>query len=150
MGRVHKEEMIKFANSPVGTIVWCKMPTDELWDVTTLPSWDKDLIYILDDEYASLRKQFVDDKTQIEWLNTLHGEWEITTLTDLDMFTQHLYAEYSYRIKPKTVTKWKWVIYDSETCNYFITSGFYTGEEGKEEGALFICKIEETAIEEEL
>jgi hypothetical protein len=149
MNRIHKEEMIRFANSPDGTLVWCKLPTNTLWCTRDAPIWDKDLVYIIDDEYATLRKQFIDDPTQLQWFDKISKEWETSTLTDLDIFTRQLHVGYIYRIKPKTVTKWRWVMYITTQNDYYVTIDWYTEEEVSKRTDRPIYKIEESARESE-
>jgi hypothetical protein len=85
---------------------------------------------------------------QIEWLNTLHGEWEITSIATLDTFTKNLIGHnHIYRIKPKTVTKWRWVMYLTTHKDYYITIDWYTEEEVSKGTDRPICKIEESARE---
>jgi hypothetical protein len=147
MTRVHKEEMIRFANSPAGTKVWCKSNANGMWGKLKMPSWDENSSYIVDDEFAELRKQFVDDPTQIEWCRELDEEWEVTLLTDLDIFTNRLFWGYKCRIKPKKVTKWKWVMASRFSGKFRVTELWYTEEEAHSVGNRAVCKIEESAKE---
>lgn len=55
-----------------------------------------------------------------------------------------------YRIKPKEVTRWKWVV-KSMVGDYFVTDAYYTEEEAKKHFDKPLQKIEDskvTAIEE--
>jgi len=53
--RKHQDEMIRFAKTEPGTVVWFR-PRGELgWEHTTNPGWNEDFEYIVQDEYANLR-----------------------------------------------------------------------------------------------
>lgn len=52
MKRVHQEEMIKHAYSPVGTKVWVKRYSDKGWIRQDYPTWNPDNTYFVDDKDA--------------------------------------------------------------------------------------------------
>lgn len=58
MKRVHKDEMIRFANSPEGTEVWFRNFSNDknTWRLIRHASWNKDDGYIVNDANAELRK----------------------------------------------------------------------------------------------
>ncbi len=146
----HRREINRWADRPDGTNVWYREKRHTEWVKVVEPGWYNNFHYIVDDEHSEIRKQFIDNASQIEIYDECSSKWVPNNFENLLKFDGFLWNHTSdcYRIKPKTVTKWKWVIYDSETRNYFITSGFYTGEEGNG-NAFFICKIEETRKEVE-
>ena len=56
MNHPHRKEIIKLANADFGTKVWCQMPLNKTWDILNTPSWNPNCVYIVDNEYAELRK----------------------------------------------------------------------------------------------
>ena len=101
MKNIHKDEIIRFANAEQGTKVWSKI-SNEKWLLVNSAQWNPNNIYIVDDEYAELRKASADGKIiqykhGSEWSDTLTDSWEITIDTS------------RYRIKPDEPTYYyKW------------------------------------------
>ena len=61
---IHEKEIKYWAKHPDGTKVWHKYThEDKLWELEEFTYWKKDEIYIIDDEWAKLRKAQVDGKT---------------------------------------------------------------------------------------
>ena len=74
--RKHKNEMIRFANTEKGTAVWFKHKVINRWKKTYHPFWEEDIIYIVDDEHAELRKESIDTGRKIQVLNPITHKWE--------------------------------------------------------------------------
>jgi hypothetical protein len=60
--RKWRKEMIRFANSPQGTGVWCMRFGEKRWIKMYTPSWIEQNMYIVDDEDAEKRKAEHDEK----------------------------------------------------------------------------------------
>jgi hypothetical protein len=73
MSHKHKEEIIRWANSPEGTKVWVREEDMDEWFTTLHPSWYNGSKYIVDDEYAEVRKALAVGKTT-QVLNA-DGHW---------------------------------------------------------------------------
>ena len=75
MDRIHKDEIIRFANSKENTKVWCKQVRDNtcFWSLSNTPLWSGKSSYVVDDEYATVRKFFIDEG--YIWQNTGVGGW---------------------------------------------------------------------------
>ena len=115
--RPHKEEMIRFANSEVGTAVWWREKTFDSWKLIKNPLWSEDYVYVVDNKYAELRKKSVDEDRAIQMYNTIDSKWETPTF-NLD-FSAPIE---SYRLEPKE-DKFNYPIY--KRCIY--KANFYTG-----------------------
>ena len=83
MERIHKAEMIRFAESPKGTMCWLR-DSKCGWDLINKPGWVEDNIYIVDDAHAELRKLQIDKpKTKFKvkistgWKNIDNKLWRI-------------------------------------------------------------------------
>ena len=94
--RKHKYEMIRFANSEVGTKVLVRRGPDT-WIPTKAPFWDINYTYIVDDEYAELRIASVETKRPIQIRSNTNGKWYAPTLR-LD-FTLPIE---NYRLRPES------------------------------------------------
>ncbi len=106
----HASEIVRWANSPDGTKVWNRHKNSEskFWYLVEEPRWHKDRIYIVNDEYAELRKAEIDGKT-IEY-NSIGGEW-YSTHKKLNWN----YPITDYRIKPdEPIYYWEWEIKEKD------------------------------------
>lgn len=128
--RDNKEEVIRWLDAQDGTAVWVKGAGYDVWSKVCNPTFElKNAIYIVDDEHAELRKQFIDDRSKIEVF--FRGKWTDTEYTDLHDFTYGLNNGIShYRIKhKKPVYEWQWICEDTEyTGNgkkFKITNSYY-------------------------
>ena len=52
----HKEAIEWFYEQPEGTHIWHKEKNSKKWFLTLQPSWEENMIYIINDEYAELRE----------------------------------------------------------------------------------------------
>jgi len=75
MKRIHELEMIRFAQSPEGTLCWVK-DSKYGWITTGVPVWSVDNHYIVDDVHAELRKLQI-DKPETKFMLRAKGatEW---------------------------------------------------------------------------
>ena len=94
----HKECFNWFMEQPEGTEVWCRPETTKndastYWDKTPEPCWEKNFIYVINDEYVEFRKNIVDGEAIQVMLN---GSWK-------DRSKSSIFSSPSsdYRIKPK-------------------------------------------------
>lgn len=105
----HEKEICRWAKMPDGTNVWVKDIAIGKWELTDNPKWLAERIYIVDDEHAELCKQFIDDKSKVEFNDRKKG-WIPTIANSFREFTTLLYGrEDLYRIKPKINYLWCWV-----------------------------------------
>ncbi len=100
----HKKEIERWANCPDGTKVWVRGNGDskgwflfESIDVI----WNKNFIYIVDDEYAELRKAEADGKT-IQMSNRDRTDW-----VDWDK-PSYTRPAIEYRIKSEDIYYYQW------------------------------------------
>lgn len=56
----HKDEICYWAEHPDDTPVWYRDIDKTKWETTTVPIWEPDAIYIVDNEWAELRKAQAD------------------------------------------------------------------------------------------
>lgn len=123
----HETEIKYWAEHPDGTRVWLKY---EDCDWTSLQDHEinwrlKDGIYIVDNQWAELRKAQADGKQ----LQYNEGTWEdrILILSHID-----LYNILDWRIKSEEpVYEWQWIWFCERTGRYAI-SGFMTEDEANE------------------
>ena len=107
MKRIHANEIIRWANSPIGTEVWFKGKSKGKncnWLKMRMPNWLEDTYYVVDDEYTEVRKAFYDgNQIQINKGNSYCESW-----IDMSNSTFSLGAKY-YRVKPDEPTYyWRW------------------------------------------
>jgi hypothetical protein len=57
----HRAEIERWAKCPDGTGVWVQRENGGEWTLKIIATWNPDRIYIVDDEYAEVRKFFVDN-----------------------------------------------------------------------------------------
>ena len=94
--RIHRDEMIRFAKSEDDTAVWYRPKMSTEWLTGLKPLWNKNYIYIVDDDYAKLRKESADTGRPIQVYSILLSIWKTPTYK-LD-FSAHIE---SYRLEPK-------------------------------------------------
>ena len=96
--RKHRDEMIRFANREEGTEVWYKHGSMTEWNKSDAPRWSNDTTYVVDDEYAELRKESIDTGRPIQ-VSSDNGTGWIT-------ITQPTYIKFilpleDYRLEPE-------------------------------------------------
>ena len=94
--RKHRKEIIRFANSEDDTGVWLRYYKWTIWVKTFTPRWSINNDYILDDEYADIRKESIETGTPVQMYIEEKGEW-VTMTPDMD-FTLPIKC---YRLKHK-------------------------------------------------
>ena len=120
---LHKEERIRHANSRYGTKVWAKPENkNEKWTSTNTPSWTENIIYIVDDKWAELRKAQVDGK-QLQ-VNYLGEGWKDAKLK---LRNAQFWDAECWRVKPEEpIYEWQFC-YFSEKENRWLTTKDYHG-----------------------
>lgn len=118
--RRHKDEIFRWLNSPDDTKVWINKNQGRGWYLyasKTINCWYDEHSYIVDDEWAELRKAQADCK-QLEF-NITGNEWICKTL----MITEDTKIENisKWRIKPEEpIYEWQWIYpYTKANSDYF-------------------------------
>lgn len=60
MSKVHKDEIVRWANSPEGTKVWYKRLYNSKWVLCSYASWRSNYTYIVNDRQSEDRKKLAD------------------------------------------------------------------------------------------
>lgn len=98
----HINEMKRWADAPDGTRVWFKDVDDLSWDTTLMPLWVESCIYIVDDEWAELRKAQADGKQLQVYQNMVKWVDDRLVYSDLSSSTPE-----RWRIKLEAMEKLK-------------------------------------------
>jgi len=106
----HKDEIIRWAKCPDGTKVWRKDKLDGEWQNFKAFEWRPDHIYIIDDEWAELRKAQIDGK-QLQVKSKYECKWIDVELSSYDI--NHSDPKY-WRIKSEPVYEYQWIPKDKE------------------------------------
>ncbi len=107
----HKKEIIRWSNTPDDTLVWVK--TERGWELNSMPLWEPNRQYIIDDKYAKLRKAQVDGAT-IQMRFKTEAIWKDWGWKDWGCADWSLPPE-AYRVKPKVaVNKWQFILQHPE------------------------------------
>lgn len=74
MKRKHEKEIIRWAKSPEGTKVWFKLHDyDDKWRLEeSRVKWSEDVDYVVNDDYATIRKAQIDGKIIESTINSLN------------------------------------------------------------------------------
>ena len=116
----HKNEIKRWADCNEGTKVWHQHRSGMTWSLSTIPNWYEGCNYIVDDEWAELRKAQADGK-QLQYKEDL-DLWKDTTFTNED--TNTLLGR--WRIKTdEPEYEYQWVIKNS-IGRFDITTKFGT------------------------
>jgi len=116
----HSREIIRWAESPDGTKIWIKNKNFKEWTLKYHAMWNPESTYIVDDEWAEIRKAFIDGKT-IEL--KFDEEWGCSVITNVQKFDGD--GIELYRIKPdEPVYEWQWIRCAEGV--YHITNCFYS------------------------
>ncbi len=89
----HKDEIIRWANCPDGTMVWQKIGDN--WYRINNPDWRPNNVYIVDDEEAEKRKLEYDTPVyEWQWLVWFESEkrWILTEIHYTDVETARRYV----------------------------------------------------------
>jgi len=127
MAQTHRDEIIRWANAEKGTQVWYKYNTNN-WSIVQKPVWADDVEYVVDDEWAEIAKQFIDDPSKVEYHSPYRYAWVTTEHTDIHDLRKDCVDD--YRIKPKeTVYEYQYIYYCYDENRYKITVNYYTSVE---------------------
>ncbi len=120
----HEKEIQRWSTTPDGTGVWYRYKNDTKWDKLNAAQvgWHDWCIYIVDDEYAELRKAEADGKTiQISNRNqTIWSDWSKPGYSE---------GVINYRIKPEDIYYYQWEQI-SENQDVIEISNFLNNEVG--------------------
>ena len=124
----HEAEIKYWSEHPDGTKVWLKSSKDTEWQITYLPRWGSDAIYIVDDQWSDLRKAQADGK-QLQRMDGIGdvGQrlWSDYILAYSDMAdTQPKH----WRIKPEEPV-YEWQVVYFYNGRYHISTDHYKDEE---------------------
>ena len=131
--RPHKEEMIRFAKSEDGTLVWFRRKSCTSCDTISSPAWHKDSIYILHNKYAVLRKESADTGRPIQVYNYSSLKWETPTHElqfDVDLAF--------YRLEPKEDHDY---IEPKEDHDYIEPIAYYRWERLSSKGEILMSNL---------
>ena len=81
--RIHRDEMIRFAESPEGRLCWYKSNCT-YWNTTSAPAWLNGNTYIVDDVHAELRKRICDLEQEYKVV-----DWTEEAIGKLCVFADH-------------------------------------------------------------
>ena len=90
----HEKEIKRWGECKDGTAVWYKTEYTN-WAKTTNPLWSIKTTYIVDDEWAKIAKQFIDDRDKVEFYDGHH--WSRTLASDVHTVRKEFVR--NYRIK---------------------------------------------------
>lgn len=123
----HKDEICRWSKCKDGTKVWyrVKESKDKKWRKIRVPSWKEHNYYVIDDEWAEIRKQFIDDKSKV--LVKSNKSWIVTELDNVSEFGKGCYTVEKYKIKPECL--YQWIYREKGNTNYRITSCHYKTKE---------------------
>ena len=120
----HKDEIKYWAEHPDETKVWWRGIDDIDWMSSDKPLWTDRHIYIVDDQWAELRKAQADGK-QLQFC--IYDEWTDSTLTLGEIRSAMSGVVSDWRIKQKEpVYEWQWIFKDIDKDKYYMTTCFYT------------------------
>ena len=116
----HENEIKYWSEHPDGTKVWCKSESTDGW-VLIEPKWTGIGTYIVDNEWAELRKAQADGK-QLQYDNS--NGWCDSKLSKWDYINKNTEVKY-WRIKPEEpVYEWQWIWIDKNGKYHF--TDFYS------------------------
>lgn len=121
----HSEEIKYWAEHPDNTQVWRKLSDDTEWELVEFPQWRKNHKYIVNNEWAELRKAQEDGK-QLEYKNKILNKWVCSTLT-IDWITCLGKMHKDWRVKPEKIYEWQWII-QLQNDKYILTD-YYIDED---------------------
>ncbi len=140
---VHKAEIIRWANCPAGTEVWTRHKNSEskFWYLVSSANWNEDRFYIVNDDYASVRKMFTDGKSieaKILWGNKDDKWSEYTTDDSGNINGFYNGTKMIFRIKPdEPVYYWEWELKEKDGIirkSIFMTDKYVSGTRFVENG----------------
>ena len=120
----HRDEIIRWAKQDVRKNVWFRTESSSKWDLIGNPAWSDNKIYIIDDEWATLRKAQIDgEKIQRK---TIDNKW--VDCVGECAFTENIFNSVTdFRIKPDVPEyEWQWIYQDAATGRFVLTETYYT------------------------
>ena len=117
----HKSEMNRYINSKYGTAVWCKNPESDNWEKTGTPAWREDMLYVIDDKWASLRKSQYDGH-QLQYYGGPVLGWIDWRLSNLDISRPE-----DWRVKPAEIETVQYIVQIND--EFVVSEPFETKEE---------------------
>jgi len=106
-----QNEIQRWSMCPDDTGVWFRLNGE--WILTLEPSWDKDLTYIVNDEYAEYRKSYYEDKKSVQ-VKDFSNQW----VTIDDMTFDSAISRYRFTPNTRSITIETWVVWDKLTGTY--------------------------------
>ena len=103
-----KTEIDLWSSMPEGTKVW-RYGILTGWKIQSEPLWEKEYIYVVNDDNAEIIKQWYDDFSKIEMYYTGPAEWLPTTYITLIDIRKSIKSGSKYRIKPSEPTYYYYV-----------------------------------------
>ena len=113
----HASELIRWANAEKNTWVWYKRSGSKKWSKGQRISWDPSSTYIVDDEWATIRKAIADGGEAQVYRGG--GAWEDRKAVPLCPGEENNIN--NWRIKPEPVYEYQWLQYDEPSGNYSLT-----------------------------
>jgi len=145
----HKEEMIRFAKSEYGTAVWLRPKISTNWRTLLKPTWNENYIYVVDDEYAELRKKSIDEDRPIQMYNTISSKWETPTFeldfnAPIESYRLEHKEDHNY-VEPIYYYRWERLSSKGEILMSNLISDKYAEKNGyKEDGWIKITNTKRT------
>ena len=123
-------EIRYWSYKPNDTKVWVRKATHSQWLLVIAPNWLPRYFYVVDDEWAEIAKQFIDDSSKVEHKD-INNNWAATIAQNI--YDLRLGDITEYRIKPKEpVYEWQYSYINPQGI-YAITKEFYTPNEVTQE-----------------
>jgi len=92
----HKKAIVWLYKQPKGTKIWFKRDENSEWKLVRYPTWNENYKYVINDEYAELRKAVANGKT-IQYFNAADNIWIDKKIKNPNI---DFNSEIKYRIKP--------------------------------------------------
>jgi len=117
----HRDEMIRLANSPIGTKVWNRRVDSppSRWGKSDNPSWDEDLVYIVDDRHQKIRRDMLDSPDIRIYWDTPNDGWKLWT-GGLDLI-----VDMNYTVGKPLIYEYQWTkLVEGSTFYHEISPNF--------------------------
>ena len=96
---IHSDEIHRLADAPQGTKIWYRAKLNGTWVLSNNYNWQEGCFYIINDEWAEIRKAMIDSKV-IEISNKKIWSNSLNSVTDMGLDGISIK---DYRIKPDVV-----------------------------------------------
>ena len=135
---MHKKEICYWSEHPDGTKVWYRHEDEEgNWEDQFQPYWIPTDIYIVDNEWAELRKAQADGEV-LERFDETTSVWKKSILT-YDNLKKDLPSRWHIKSKER-VYEWQWIYFDINISRYYISKNSYASKEEAEKNIAGIVK----------